>query len=311
MKKRIVLVLIISFVLSAIGSPSFPDSLQVYLKNAGYAFSGNDFPKALRLYHEALRFDSLNLNALKNLGVLYSMKKAHKTSLDYLLKVHHLDTADAAIYNSLGVTYSNLGDTANALKSYRKAVAREGDNIDFLRNLSSLLVSMQKYSDAKVYLEQAMKYDTTDAEVYFLLGETIAFSADYSKGENYFDRAVSLSPKNIQYLYFQGVAKDKLAKLDEAVKIYRRIIKLQPNHFDARQRLGADYLTMNKFPEALEQFEESVKINPESNEARIFLGATYMYNNMPEKSREVYNYLVRHNAEAAEKMLQLIQPQKE
>jgi len=288
---------------------SYGDSLQVYLKNAGGAFVSNQYAKALELYLGALRFDSLNVDALKNVGVLYGMKPDYPKSLAYLRKAQEQAPNDAAIYNSLGITYLSVGDSVLALESYRKAVKLKGDKVDFLRNLSTLLVSLRKNSEAREYLTKILSLDSLDAESYYLMGNITAAENNYLDAEKNHDKAISLMPGNLRYLLNQAMTKSKLKKYEEAETIYRKIIAIQPTHFDARMRLGVLYIRSEKYPEALVQFEESAKIKPTSDEAQIFLGATYAYNNMPEKAQQVYDSLMVRNPDAAKKMINLVNPE--
>jgi len=115
---RTSIVLVFLFLLcSTISFASDKDSLDVYLKKGGAAFANNDYPKSLEFFHKALEFDSLNVNALHNLGVLYSMKQDHHMSLGYLRMAVAQDSTDPDIFNSLGITYSNLSDTSKASAS--------------------------------------------------------------------------------------------------------------------------------------------------------------------------------------------------
>ena len=301
--------LFIMFLMSAVGlMAADSDSLDIYLKKAGSAFASNDYPAALELFQKALDCDSLNVNALRNLGVIYSMRKEHQKSLGYFQRALELDTTDSELYNSLGIAYLNLGDTTKAINGYRRAVALDSNNLDYLHNMGSLCVTTGKHSEAKKYLEKMIGIDSTDSEAHFLMGNIYMARQDYAGSEKYFDIAAERGPDRPRYLYYQAVAKDRLKKRDDAEKIYLKALELHPDYFDARQRLGVLYVVEQKFPEALEQFKEAARIRPDDDDTQVFLGAVYMYNNMPEESEKIYDSLVVRNPQAAQKMLNLIGP---
>lgn len=306
---RIFIVITIVFLLMSSGlSASDSDSLDSYLKNAGSAFARNEYPLALELYHKALQCDTLNVNALHNLGVLYSMRKEHAKSLVYFKRALALDSTDAELFNSAGISYLNLGDTSRALTSYRRAVALEGDKLDFLHNLGSLCVTSGKHREAQKVLSKMIELDSTDTEAHFLMGNICMGRQDYAGAEKYLDVAAERAPDRPRYLYYQASIKDRLKKRDIAEKIYLKAIELYPDYFEAHQRLGVMYVVMQKFPEALEHFKEAARIRPEDDDTQVFLGAVYMYNNMPEEAEKVYDSLVVRNPQAAQKMINLIGP---
>lgn len=309
MRTSLVKVVIFLVIMASIGNAE--DSLGVYLKKAGGAFGANDYPRALELFHRALDFDSLNVNALRNLGVLYSMKKDYARSLEYLKKALAQDSTDPEIFNSLGITYSSIGDTVKAISNYRRAVSMDGTNLDFLHNLGSICLTSGRHDEARKALEKMIELDTTDTEAHFLLGNIYLTRKDYVKAEQFFDIAAERSPKQPRYLYYQAQAKDRLKKRDEAEVIYKKALELYPDYFEAHQRLGVLYVIQEKFPEALVQFREAARIRPGDIDTQVFLGAALMYNNMPEEAEKVYDSLVVRNPEAAQKMLNLIQPEGE
>ncbi len=299
-----VLILLLVIIFSA--RSALCDSLHVYLEEAGKAFARDDFPAALQHYHDVLRFDSLNLNAIRNLGVLYSLKKDHQKSLEYLLKAEQLDSSDAGIYNSLGVTYTNLGDTTNALKNYHRAVTINPDKMEYVRNLGSLLIAEGNLNEAQSMIIKALANDTADAEAYYMLGKITIAKKDYQGAEEYLEKTVDLKPWELKYLFLQAFVKEKLKKIDEAEAIYKRILTLQPAHFDARERLGVLYILMERYADALLQFEEAAKLRPKDLNVQMLLGAAYYFNAKPDESREIYESLKVKDSALAEKMIGLI-----
>jgi tetratricopeptide (TPR) repeat protein len=304
LSKPVIIIIILLAGSAAFGENS--DSVHIYLEKGGKAFARDQFPEALQYYSDALRLDSLNLNALRNLGVLYSLKKDHQKSLEYLLKAEQLDSTDAGIYNSLGVTYSNLLDSANAMKYYRKAVALKPEKMEYVRNLAALILGENKLNEAQSMITKALQYDTTDAEAYYMLSKILIAKKDYRGAEKYLEKMVNLKPWETKYLFLQAFYKEKIQKPEEAAAIYERIVTLQPEHFDAHERLGVLYITMKRYPDALAQFEQAAKIHPNDLNARMMLGAAYYFNAKPDESQAIYKELKEKDADLAEKMIDLI-----
>jgi len=308
--KTMVMVLIIILSAATVSNAGYGDSLDLYLKEAGYYLSANDFPKSLRLYQRALDFDSASVNALTNIGILFSLKGAHDSSLYYLGQALDYDSNDASIYNSMGIEYIAIGDTASALFSYQQAIGLADDNADFFLNAGILLISLNRFEEATEHLVKAFGLDSTDAEINYNLGNSYMARKMNKPAEKYLENAVKFdSLNNINYLYNLGLVKLNVGKFEEAESSLIRITTSNPNHFDSHLRLGMAYAMQKKFEPAIDMFQKCVALDAKSDEAMIFLGASHYYLNHMTESEEIYNYLKENSPEAAEKMMNLINPQ--
>lgn len=311
MRKLLIACIVVLAILPVRGQSPLEDSLTIYLKAGGAALSDNRIPEAFENFQQALRLDPNNANALKNIGMIHSMKGEFWKALDYFKKAQQQDTADADIYNNLGAAYQATGDTARSLRAYRKAMSLAPDNVAFARNLATMLVYNKRFSEASSVLNLALKKDSADPELQYLMGNVHMAGNHLYDAETSFARAVNLNPAEPRYVYNLAVVKDKLNKKDDAEAAYKRTIELNPRHFDAYQHLGVLYILSKRFPEAVAQFERAVKIRPDDMNARVALGGAYVYNDMPEKAEEVYQFLLKKDSSSAQRLINLITPDKE
>ncbi len=303
-KLRIIL-LIIGSVLLVISSASALDSLSVHLKEGGKAFSNNDYPLAIEHFTAALEIDSNNVLALQSLGVINSDLGKYRQAIDFLDRAMALDSTDASTYNSRGIALLGIKDTTAALEMHRRAVKLAPQKTRFAVNLGNLLFGMNRLTELLMTMKSVLTYDTTDAQVYYLIGRGLLAASKQYECVDFFDKAHKLKPNNLQYEYYLAVAYHETDNVVEAETGLKEILKKSPNHFDARMRLGVMYILANRIKEARDQFEEAVRIDPESEDAKVALGSVYMRLGMTKKADEIYAWLEKRNPSAAEKMRRL------
>ncbi|NOY88619.1 MAG: tetratricopeptide repeat protein, partial [FCB group bacterium] len=120
MQKNIITILFVTFLVTV--SPFALDSAKVYTKNGGKALIVKDYQTALKNYQNALRFDSNNFEAIKNLGVIYSATGDQKKAKEYFLRAYQINNKSPYLCNTLGVIYSNEGNNTKAIEYYRQAI---------------------------------------------------------------------------------------------------------------------------------------------------------------------------------------------
>ncbi|MBN2226999.1 MAG: tetratricopeptide repeat protein [candidate division Zixibacteria bacterium] len=304
MKLRIVL-LLIGGALLVVSAASAIDSLGVHLKEGGRAFTNNNYPLAIEHFNAALEIDSNNVLALQSLGVIYSDVNNYQQAIQYLDRALALDSTNASTYNSRGIALLGLADTTGALEMHRLAVKLAPEKTRFAVNLGNLLFGMHRLSELLSAMKNVLAYDTTDAQVYYLIGRGLLAADQQYQCVDFFDKAHKLKPNNLQYEYYLAVANHETGNVVEAETGLKEILRKSPDHFDARMRLGVMSILADRNKEAREQFEEAVRINPDSEEAKVALGSVYLRLGMTEEADEIHAWLEKRNPGAAEKMRRL------
>ena len=126
-----------------------------------------------------------------------------------------------ALYN-LGVTYSELRDTANAIASYRKLVDYYPDYRSGLNNMGTIYISQNRFDSAYIYLKRSYDCDTTfpkssqNLAIYFFKIKDYTHAIQYAIKAIQLDRNMKISYEILIQAY--GI----LGNADEVSK-YRRL----------------------------------------------------------------------------------------
>ena len=120
--RLITVLILLAIALTPVSSEAAYDSLQIYLARGGAAFMADSLEQARDAFEHALRLDSANFDALKNLGVINSALGAPEKAQTYLRQANGIDSTDANVCHNLGAVYSETSELETAVGYFRKAV---------------------------------------------------------------------------------------------------------------------------------------------------------------------------------------------
>lgn len=194
--------------------------------------------------------------------------------------------AKGSIYARLGLIYSQLGKTEQALAANRTAVKRAPASLAGYQNLFVTYAQKKMNQEALKVLEDAEKQPHPDAE--FLLGLSdlyMSFGVQSPSQKSQADaRALKvlqqvekLHPTNatVQLKLADGLS--LLGASERAAVIYQDLLKSLPDIPQIRQRVHARladiYLRNNDSKHAAEQLQEVLREDPTNPQANYWLGS--------------------------------------
>ena len=253
------------------------DSLTALLKDGGAYIQAKLYTKAEYYFMAALELDSINRNALKNLGLAHSMRGKYAKSRKYLEIAVTAKVADAQIYNSLGLTYSYLKMPEKSVDSYRKAIALDPENYDYNRNISGELITQGKFNDALLTLGKAIELQPNHGELRYLLGNAFSGLGDPQSAIINYHLAVENNYKSASLYYHLALAEEGTGNFWAAEEEFSKALALAPDSLEIRNRLGILYVQTSAFEHAVRVFQKNLDRNSNYVNSRIGLGWAYAF----------------------------------
>jgi len=260
-----------------VGAKGNVSSASTLLRDAGSLLQAGKYDKARALYLEALKEDSLNQHALKNIGYIYSIRKDYKNSLRYLQKAEAIGHADADTYNLLGIAYAGTGDTLKSLKNYKQAINLAGDNAAYVKNYGAALVTASRFSEAIAALDSAHTMTPKDGEIDFLLGNCYAGLAKPEEALKSYRAAIESGYDTGELRYHLGMVSETAGDLWSAEEHYGIGISKDPGNLELRQRLAVLYLRAGVYNQAERLFKDNLSRDLDFVKSRIGLGTCYAF----------------------------------
>ncbi|MDO5305143.1 MAG: hypothetical protein Q4E87_06165 [bacterium] len=138
------------------------DTERYYREAEDYFFYFDRTDKAIKLLKKAIKLTPYHAKSLKFLGDVYFATGKMKKAFDYYSQAAALKPSDATIMSSMATVCDTLNDSKNALAFLD--LAFEYLTIEDMRLYAqfcdlkfSLLVKMQKYAEAKKFLDTVNK----------------------------------------------------------------------------------------------------------------------------------------------------------
>jgi tetratricopeptide (TPR) repeat protein len=117
---------------------------------------------------------------------------------------------------------------ADALPSYRKAVALAPKIAAYQRNLAGILIELKNYLEAETVAQTAVQLDATSSRAFNLLGVAQYEQNKYDASIPNYQKAIELSQSKPQAVYFRniGLAYEAVKNYPKAREAYQRAFDL-------------------------------------------------------------------------------------
>lgn len=262
-----------------------------------------NFKEARRKYESIIARDPRSFNALQLCGVVAIQQEAYRDAVKLIRRALALRGNDAPTLTNLGIAYQKLGQAAEAVECFDKAIAAKPDfasahhnRANWLReakrpkearesydralalqpenplihaNYASLLYDVHEYQTALQALDTALTLRPDYHTAYFRKGEILLELDKPAAALAAFDRALSLAPDNGEFLIGRGKALIALDRHEEGLTCHRRAIELAPKNAAFLHASGLAFLSIKRIRAALACFEEALALKPDYVEAHL------------------------------------------
>jgi hypothetical protein len=153
-------------------------------------------------------------------------------------------------YYGEAVNLSNLGQYADAVAAYDKAVFIRPNNADAWNNRGVALDSLGQFSEAVSSYDKAVTLQPGSADAWYNRGIALRKLGRYADAVASYDKALAANPGYIEAWLNRGVALDYLGRYEDAVASYDKVLAIQPDHDTARENRELALTKLNRFDPA-------------------------------------------------------------
>ncbi len=194
---------------------------------AGFYLLRGDHINAIQAVRRILIQDQANVDALKNLGMIYFLNRDIGLATMVTTNSYDLRPDDAGIANNRGVLYSDQGDDSLAMLYFQNALNNDPKNLSANFNVGAIAMT---YGDAETAHER-------------------------------FSTVLAQDPDNLRARVGLAIALRGLSRFKDAEEQYKKVLEVNPNHAKATFNLGILYYDhMNKQVEAKALFRRYISI---------------------------------------------------
>ena len=203
-----------------------------------------------------------------SLGVEYMRQGDYERALERLERARQMDPGYHGTYNMLGMLYQQLGESAAAESSFKKAMSLSDNDPYTLNNYGQFLCDQQQHGQAEaLFLRAATNplYETPEI-AYYNAGRCALNAGNKTAAEGFFRRALELNPlmpeallrmselnlENKNYLSARGYLQRYLGVAKHSAKSLWLGIQIEQELGDTDTVSSYVILLRNSFPDSRE-----------------------------------------------------------
>lgn len=165
------------------------------------------------------------------------------------------------------------GDLAGGKSLIDQAVkASANKNAVILMEAGEALMHYPKSQDlmsAQTYLDQALKLDGKNPEVYNLQGDLYSELNNGSLAANNYNKALDLDKTQVKALLHKGQLYKRSTNFDGAITEFENAIKIDPNFAPAYREMGEAYFKKKELEKAKENYRKYLDLSKNNTAARL------------------------------------------
>jgi tetratricopeptide (TPR) repeat protein len=192
-----------------------------------------------------------------------------RKALEQYQKITELDTKDVDSLVMLGRLQRIVQKSADAEKSYRKALSIDPDNEEALVGLATALDDAGDHNGAADILKKLTEKNPSP-ESLLRLASSYEQMKEYGLAAETLNRALATNPPNAGELK-RAMADylDQAKKYDEALKVFQDLVKEEPRDAASYLRMSQIYSEMRNFSMAREMSNKAKGIEPDNLDVRL------------------------------------------
>jgi tetratricopeptide (TPR) repeat protein len=166
-----------------------------------------------------------------------------------------------------GLELQRSGQLEAAEKVYRDVLLRHPDDVDALRLLASIAMSVRQFGDAEAMLNRALEIAPDFYQARMDLGLAQQEQDKLDQAAESFRRAARLEPRRAQPWTALGTTLAMAGRHDEAMAAYHEALERDPRNPFALTGLGHVLKTIGRQDEAIASYRRCTQHRPEHGEA--------------------------------------------
>jgi tetratricopeptide (TPR) repeat protein len=239
----------------------FPEDIEIINHLGQVCFFLNDFNHAEDYMRQTLAINPTHYESIVSLGITLLMKKDYpKADLQFQEALKLKPSGDFRLHVYYAHLYFEQGDFDNSLKSYKKALIFDPNNMGALVNSSAILLhTKNNLETAKERLEHAYNLNPNSFEVIYNLARVLSALGLNECAERMFITGCDHFPEEPRILASYGEFKAELGSKEEA-----EILLLQAIKLDEKSMFVLEHL--------VNFFEKQENYQPYNKETYFYLG---------------------------------------
>jgi len=214
-----------------------PNKARPYV-GVGVSFMNlKQYQNAQEAFQSALEIDSLNVNALNNLGQLNFINGNIENSISYYYRALSLVPNDSYILLNIGQAWEKIYAYKEALRYYKKSLRIRSGNPLVHYNIGNVFFARKDFFKAAESYEKSVSLGCNDKDIYFNLANSYYYLNNWNSAELNYQNALLIDSLNSSVLLNLGNTYFQKTHYFKAKYYYQKVINLDSTNNIAKQNI--------------------------------------------------------------------------
>lgn len=198
---------------------------KIYMLLAHINLFKKDTKTAKKMLIALIEKNDNSKSAHKMLAEIYEKEGGLRKAIDEYVKVVDLDANAYDSYYKIAVLLKELGNKEDSLEMLSKLVNKKPDYLEASIALSDMLCSEERYKEALSIMNEAMKHNPNNFDIYYNLGMIYTMLNDFSSAKTCYEKAAIINTLEFNTSYNIAMIELILGELEEAEIYFTKCIE--------------------------------------------------------------------------------------
>ncbi|MBM3254136.1 MAG: tetratricopeptide repeat protein, partial [Candidatus Omnitrophica bacterium] len=270
--------------------------------------SNNDYPLTDVVLRNAGQVDSLIIADVRK-SPMHNIAHGYSNGDALVIIGSGMVNKPYEFYYNLGCAHAKLGNHAEAIDAYQKALALEPENalarqglIASYIELAKAYTTAGKHAEAITIYKRILELTPGDEKAqesliaaYKSYGNLCYNSDRYEEAIEAYNNYLRFEPDDIVILKVLGLAYGKIGKWAEDRDAHLKVIELSPQDASAHFNLGVAYTNLGNYAEAINAYQKALNLNPDDPNTHYNLGFVYANSGKYNEAINAYQQAIKLN----------------
>jgi tetratricopeptide (TPR) repeat protein len=197
-------------------------------------------------------------------GVSHLKEGQIEDAINDFNKAIKLDPGKAVAYVARGSAYFRLNRLDNAISDYNSAIEIKPDLAVAYQNRGSVYYTQGKFDNAISDYNKAIEINPDFGAAYQDRGKIYQSQGRFDNAISDFSKALELNPGDALIYYFRGNAYYEQGRPDDAISDYNKAVDIYPRFAVAYHNRGSAYYSKHNYKKAISDYDKAIDLNPKS-----------------------------------------------
>jgi len=225
-------------------------------------------------YHDFLTYQYVAVAGKPDADRLAKARRAleaRENETAYMLAQEAYGVDESERLQIMAKALARLGKLGDAEALYKKALEMKPGNASIKSDLGILYIAMNRQSEAKPYLEEAIEQDGDNDAALGALGLVHRVEGVLDRAFECFGKALEANFENRALITHLIEVADTLGRLAEIENLVHRFADFYPSNHDLAYSYAVLLAKLGKVPEAQDRLKDLLLLTPDHQPARQFL----------------------------------------